>query len=142
MLSHRAPLAQRFAKDVMKRAVGLPFDEALRLESRSFHDLASTEDLAEGTAANRPPLKKGLGGARGGRGAPRLARRSRQAAAAVVPRVLPRDDDAALPDTEGDRVGAPGRGCDVRVRPVQRQTVVHDGAAGGERAVSYLVAAD
>jgi len=50
-LATRAPLAQSFAKDVMHRAVGLPLDEALRLESRSFHDLGRTEDLAEGTAA-------------------------------------------------------------------------------------------
>ena len=53
MLASRAPLAQRFAKDVMTRAVGLPFDEALRLESRSFHDLAHTKDLAEGTTSFR-----------------------------------------------------------------------------------------
>jgi (E)-benzylidenesuccinyl-CoA hydratase len=37
----------------MKRAVGLPMDEALRLESGSFHDLGQTSDLAEGTAAFR-----------------------------------------------------------------------------------------
>jgi enoyl-CoA hydratase/carnithine racemase len=37
----------------MKRAVGLPLDEALRLESRSFHDLGQTADLAEGTTAFR-----------------------------------------------------------------------------------------
>jgi enoyl-CoA hydratase/carnithine racemase len=53
MLASRAPLAQRFARDVMKRAVGLPLDEALRLESRSFHDLGQTADLAEGTTAFR-----------------------------------------------------------------------------------------
>lgn len=53
MLATRAPLAQRFARDVMNRAVGLPLDEALRLESRSFHDLGQTADLAEGTAAFR-----------------------------------------------------------------------------------------
>ncbi len=50
-LATRAPLAQGFAKDVMRRAVGLPLDEALRLESRSFYDLGRTEDLAEGTAS-------------------------------------------------------------------------------------------
>jgi enoyl-CoA hydratase/carnithine racemase len=58
MLASRAPLAQRFARDVMQRAVGLPLDEALRLESRSFHDLGQTADLAEGTSAfreKRPP---------------------------------------------------------------------------------------
>jgi enoyl-CoA hydratase/carnithine racemase len=53
MLSRRAPLAQRFAKEVMKRTVGMHLDEALRLESRSFHDVGLTEDLAEGTTAFR-----------------------------------------------------------------------------------------
>jgi enoyl-CoA hydratase/carnithine racemase len=53
MLATRAPLAQRFARDVMKRAVGLPQDEALRLESASFHDLGHTADLAEGTTSFR-----------------------------------------------------------------------------------------
>jgi enoyl-CoA hydratase/carnithine racemase len=53
MLASRAPLAQRFAKDVMLRSYGLPMEEALRLESRSFRDLAHTRDLAEGTAAFR-----------------------------------------------------------------------------------------
>ena len=57
MLARRAPLAQRFAKDVVERSVGLPEPEALRLESASFHDLGGTEDLAEGTTA--------LGAARG-----------------------------------------------------------------------------
>lgn len=52
-LASRAPLPQRFAKDVMRRAVGLPLEEALRLESRSFQDLAFTQDLAEGTTAFR-----------------------------------------------------------------------------------------
>jgi enoyl-CoA hydratase/carnithine racemase len=62
MLASRAPLAQRFAKDVMKRAFGLPMDEALRLESRSFHDLGHTKDLAEGTTSfreKRPPRFSG-----------------------------------------------------------------------------------
>jgi enoyl-CoA hydratase/carnithine racemase len=62
VLASRAPLAQQFAKDVMKRAIGLPMDEALRLESRSFHDLGHTKDLAEGTAAfreKRPPRFSG-----------------------------------------------------------------------------------
>ncbi len=53
MLAQRSPLAQRFAKEVMKRAVGQPLDDALRMESRSFHDLGMTEDLAEGTTAFR-----------------------------------------------------------------------------------------
>ncbi|WP_188610900.1 enoyl-CoA hydratase/isomerase family protein [Chelatococcus reniformis] len=53
MLAKRSPLAQGLAKDVMKRAVGLPLDEALRLESRSFYDLGRTDDLKEGTAAFR-----------------------------------------------------------------------------------------
>lgn len=52
-LASRAPLPQRFAKDVMKRAVGMSMDEALKLESRSFYDLGRTEDLAEGTTAFR-----------------------------------------------------------------------------------------
>lgn len=62
MLASRAPLAQQFAKEVMKRAIGLPMDEALRLESRSFHDLGHTRDLAEGTASfreKRPPRFSG-----------------------------------------------------------------------------------
>jgi enoyl-CoA hydratase/carnithine racemase len=53
MLARRAPLAQRFAKDVMRRSMGLSQGEALRLESRSFYDLGQTEDLREGTAAFR-----------------------------------------------------------------------------------------
>jgi len=53
MLARRSPLSHRFAKEVMKRAVGLPLDEALRLESRSFHDFGLSEDLAEGTTAFR-----------------------------------------------------------------------------------------
>lgn len=52
-LASRSPLCHQFAKEVMKRAVGLPMDEALRLESRSFYDFGLTEDLAEGTAAFR-----------------------------------------------------------------------------------------
>jgi enoyl-CoA hydratase/carnithine racemase len=52
-LASRSPLSHRFAKEVMKRAVGLPQDEALRLESSSFHDVGMTEDLAEGTTALR-----------------------------------------------------------------------------------------
>jgi enoyl-CoA hydratase/carnithine racemase len=53
MLARRSPLSHRFAKEVMKRAVGLTIDEALRLESRSFHDVGTSGDLAEGTTAFR-----------------------------------------------------------------------------------------
>ena len=52
-LASRAPLAQRFAKEVVHRTHGLPMDEALRLESMSFRNLAHTEDFAEGNAAFR-----------------------------------------------------------------------------------------
>ncbi|MGA0598477.1 enoyl-CoA hydratase/isomerase family protein [Enterovirga sp. CN4-39] len=52
-LASRAPLPQRFAKDVMRRSVGMALDEALRLESRSFYDLGGTEDIREGTTAFR-----------------------------------------------------------------------------------------
>jgi enoyl-CoA hydratase/carnithine racemase len=53
MLASRAPLAQRFAKDVMRRAMTMPVAEALRLESRSFYDLGQTSDIREGTKAFR-----------------------------------------------------------------------------------------
>jgi enoyl-CoA hydratase/carnithine racemase len=53
MLARRAPLAQRFAKEVVKRSVGMSLDESLRLESGSFHDLGATDDLDEGTTAFR-----------------------------------------------------------------------------------------
>ncbi len=53
LLASRAPLAQRFAKDVILKSLDLPIADALRLESRSFRDLANTKDLAEGTAAFR-----------------------------------------------------------------------------------------
>lgn len=53
MLASRSPLSHRFAKEVMRRSVGMPLDEALRLESRSFYDLGRTEDLAEGTTSFR-----------------------------------------------------------------------------------------
>ncbi len=62
VVASRAPLAQRFAKDVVMRSFDLPLDDALRLESRSFHDLAETEDLKEGTDAfreKRPAAFKG-----------------------------------------------------------------------------------
>lgn len=53
MLASRAPLAQRFAKDVMRRAFGMSLDEAMKLESRSFYDLGGTQDIREGTTAFR-----------------------------------------------------------------------------------------
>ena len=53
MLASRSPLSHRFAKEVVKRTVGMHMDEALRLESRSFHDVGLTDDLAEGTTAFR-----------------------------------------------------------------------------------------
>jgi enoyl-CoA hydratase/carnithine racemase len=53
MLASRAPLPQRFAKDVMRRSIGMAFEEALRLESRSFYDLGGTQDIREGTTAFR-----------------------------------------------------------------------------------------
>ncbi|MEP9355800.1 enoyl-CoA hydratase-related protein [Xanthobacter sp. KR7-65] len=53
MLAKRSPLSHRFAKDVMRRAVGMPLGEALRLESRSFFDLGQSQDIVEGTTAFR-----------------------------------------------------------------------------------------
>lgn len=50
-LASRAPLAQQLAKDTMYRVHGLSMDEALKLESMSFHNLGQTEDLDEGTRA-------------------------------------------------------------------------------------------
>ena len=52
-LASRAPLAQQLAKEVVRRIHGMPMDEALRLESASFRNLAHSEDLAEGNAAFR-----------------------------------------------------------------------------------------
>lgn len=52
-LATRAPLAQRFAKEVMKRSVGMPMDEALWMESRSFYDIGHTQDLEEGLQSFR-----------------------------------------------------------------------------------------
>lgn len=52
-LASRSPLSQRFAKEVIRRSVGMHMGEALRLESASFHDLGQSEDLAEGTTAFR-----------------------------------------------------------------------------------------
>lgn len=48
MLATRAPLSHRFAKEVMRRSVGMTQDEALKAESRSFKDVAMTADLEEG----------------------------------------------------------------------------------------------
>ena len=42
-----------YTMEVVHRAHGMPMDEALRLESTSFRNLAHTEDLAEGNAAFR-----------------------------------------------------------------------------------------
>ncbi len=52
-LASRAPLAQRLGKEAMLRALGRSLEDGLRLESRSFHDLGGTSDLAEGTTAFR-----------------------------------------------------------------------------------------
>ena len=52
-LASRAPLAQQFAKEVIDRAHGLSLEEALKLESMSFHNLGQTSDLDEGTRAFR-----------------------------------------------------------------------------------------
>ena len=52
-LANRAPLAQQLGKEVMLRALGNPVEDGLRRESRSFHDLAQTADLVEGTTAFR-----------------------------------------------------------------------------------------
>jgi len=52
-LARRSPLSHRFAKEVIKRSIGMPMDEALRLESSSFRDLGESEDLAEGTTSFR-----------------------------------------------------------------------------------------
>jgi len=52
-LTRRGPLAQRFAKQTVLESVGRAMPDALKAESRSFHDLAFTEDLGEGTAAFR-----------------------------------------------------------------------------------------
>ena len=49
MLAKRAPLAHRFAKATMRRMVGMPLNEALKTEVRSFYDLGRSEDLKEGT---------------------------------------------------------------------------------------------
>jgi enoyl-CoA hydratase/carnithine racemase len=51
MLAKRAPLSHRFAKETMRRIVGMTFAEQLKTEVRSFYDLGQSEDLKEGTAA-------------------------------------------------------------------------------------------
>ena len=46
----------------MRRLIGMTLAEQLRTEVRSFHDLGSSEDLKEGTAAfaeRRPARFKG-----------------------------------------------------------------------------------
>ena len=52
-LASRAPLAQRFGKEVMLRSLGRPPEDGLRFESRSFRDLGDTADLKEGTDSFR-----------------------------------------------------------------------------------------
>ena len=62
MLASRSPLSQRFAKEVVRRSVGMHMDEALKWESRSFRDVAFTDDLKEGVASfkeRRPADFKG-----------------------------------------------------------------------------------
>lgn len=51
MLATRAPLAHRFAKETMRRLIGMTLAEQLKAEIRSFHDLGSSQDLKEGAAA-------------------------------------------------------------------------------------------
>lgn len=51
LLATRAPLAQRFAKDVSCRAPGMTLVDAIRMEENSFADLAHTEDLKEGVTS-------------------------------------------------------------------------------------------
>jgi len=52
-LATRAPIAHRLGKEVMLRSLGRPLEDGLRMESRSFHDLGGSADLAEGTTAFR-----------------------------------------------------------------------------------------
>ena len=106
LVASRAPLAQRFAKDVMMRAFDLPLADALRLESRSFHDLAGTRDLKEGTDAfreKRPADFKGRRRACGGGRGPGRRYRADQERRPPVPRKLtvshlipPNPDDVGL----------------------------------------------
>ncbi len=51
MLAKRAPLAHRYAKETMRRIVGMTLAQQLEAEVRSFHDLGSSDDLKEGTRA-------------------------------------------------------------------------------------------
>jgi enoyl-CoA hydratase/carnithine racemase len=62
MLATRAPLSHRFAKEVVRRSMGMHMSEALQWESRSFRDVAFTDDLKEGLASfkeRRPADFKG-----------------------------------------------------------------------------------
>ena len=62
MLASRSPLSQCFAKEVVRRSVGMHMDEALKWESRSFRVVAFTDDLKEGVASfkeRRPADFKG-----------------------------------------------------------------------------------
>lgn len=62
MLASRAPLSHRFAKEVVRRSMGMHQDEALKWESRSFYDVGMTEDLKEGVTSfkeRRPANFKG-----------------------------------------------------------------------------------
>lgn len=52
-----APLAVRYAKEVMMRSLGMPLDEALRLEDDFATLVMRTEDFAEGQAAFREKRK-------------------------------------------------------------------------------------
>lgn len=51
MLASRAPLSHRFAKEVVRRSMGMHQEEALKWESRSFYDVGMTEDLKEGVTS-------------------------------------------------------------------------------------------
>jgi len=51
MLAKRAPLSHRFAKEVVRSSMGMHMDEALKLGSRSFRDVAFTDDLKEGVTS-------------------------------------------------------------------------------------------
>jgi len=51
MLASRAPLSHRFAKEVVRRSMGMHLEEALKWESRSFYDVGMTEDLKEGVTS-------------------------------------------------------------------------------------------
>lgn len=52
-LASRAPLAQRFGKEVMLRSLGRPPEDGLRYESRSFRDLGDSADIKEGNDSFR-----------------------------------------------------------------------------------------